>query len=157
GPRGDLGERRLSGAQGVEILVVAVLGRLGRSQLVERTADLQQLDDRVAVDADPAHERVDVLLAGPARDEAAATVVDLDEAERLERADRLADAHTTDAERLAESPLRRDRVAGLQIAAFDRLEQLVADRLRAVDGLQGVELRWGGLGHGRFQPNMYVV
>src|ERR1700755_1911616 len=71
--------------------------------------------------------------------------MDLDEADRLERADRLADADAADAERLAEPALGRDRVTGLQVAAPDRLEQLVAYRLRAVDRLQGVELRRGGL------------
>ena len=53
-------------------------------------------------------------------DKGAAPLVDADEPERLERADRLADAHAADAESLHELALRREAIARGEVAGPDR-------------------------------------
>ena len=113
---------------------VEVLHRELRRVLVEGAADAEQLEHLVPVKVEPAGHRLSEPGAAIGHERATA-LVDPNEPERLERPDRLAHADAADAEGLDELSLRREPLAGREVAVLDRRLDLAADLLAPLGAL----------------------
>jgi hypothetical protein len=83
-------------------------------------------------------EGPDEVVRGDLADERAAAGARLDDAEELERAQRLADRGPRHLELLRQAPLGRQLIAGPELALFEELLDLLDDplvELAAADGL----------------------
>lgn len=123
----------------------AVGGGEPRSQLVEGTSDVQELHDLGAMSLHPTADRIGIGIGTGPRDEATPPLLDVDEPDRLEGADRFSDADATDAEELAELAFGRQAVTGRVVALADGSLQLGADLFGAVHALDGMERPGAGV------------
>jgi hypothetical protein len=123
----ELGQLRVADARG---------GQRGERRLDEAT-ELDDVGDAVAT-GDEAVQRPDEVVRRDPADERAATRVCFDDAEQLERAERLADGGARDLELLGESALRRELVARPELALLQEGLDLLDNALvepAAPDGL----------------------
>src|SRR5207248_10958707 len=108
-----------------------------RDRGLDEPADLDDVRQGVAA-GDEIRERSGEVLGDRAPHERAAAGARLDDAEQLERAQRLADRRAGDLELLGQGPLGRQLVAGVQLAAVEEGLDLAHDVLiepAAADGL----------------------
>ncbi len=103
-------------------------GQLGRERL-QSDAYLEQLVHAARLPPRPlAPFEPHGLGVGARAHERAAAVANLDDAQRLEQLDRLADRAAADRELLAQLPLAGQLIAGLQPALLDRAAKLAPAR-----------------------------
>ncbi len=135
-----------------ELSLRAALGGEGGELALEQPADLVELTDVRLLEVEKQVERAVELVAGLGDGEQAGVAV-LDQALRLEHAQRLADRGAADPQRLCELSFGRQHVSGGEPPLADLVEEVLGDEL--VDLLAGDRR---GLGHlpsvtsGRVEP-----
>jgi len=104
---------------------------------LDQATEFDDVGNAVAA-RDEAVKRSDEIVGRDLADERAAARARLDDAEELQRAQRLADRRSRDLELLREGALRRELIAGPELAPFEERLDLLDDALvepAAPDGL----------------------